>query len=102
MQLSLTGHLTRDIYVHKTSKDNDIILGQIATTDYVNGKEVTNYVNFRAFSTDLAEALLPYLKKGTLIDVDARLAQNKRVVDGVNHYEQVVIVNKHGIGLGAK
>lgn len=102
MQLSLTGHLTRDIYVHKTSKDNDIILGQIATTDYVNGKEVTNFVNFRAFSTDLTEALLPYLKKGTLVDVDARLAQNKPVVDGVNHYEQIVIVNKHGIGLGAK
>lgn len=102
MQLSLTGHLTRDIYVHKTSKDNDIILGQIATTDYVNGKEFTNFVNFRAFSTDLAEALLPYLKKGTLVDVNARLAQNKRVVDGVNHYEQVVIVNKHGIGLSAK
>lgn len=102
MQLSLTGHLTRDIYVHKTTKDNDIILGQIATTDYVNGKEVTNFVNFRAFSTDLAKDLLPYLKKGACVSIEGRVAQNKRVVDGVNHYEQVAIVNKHGIGLCAK
>ena len=68
MQLSLTGHLTRDIHVHKTSKDNDIILGQIATTDYVNGKFLFygNSTNFLPLWYSFA--LVPPLSKTSYFD----------------------------------
>ena len=83
------GNLTKDPEQRKTSNDKVVTSFSIAVNGY---NEHVNYFNIQAWGKT-AEFVAKYLKKGSQVVVDGRLAQQVWEKDGAKHYDVVIVAD---------
>lgn len=94
---TLIGRLTKDAETITLPSGTVKAEGSLAVNDYYNNEERADFFEFAAFGR-MAEALSPYLQKGTLIALSGRLRQERwQTADGGNRSK--VVINADSIQL---
>ncbi len=97
----LSGRLTRDVELRYTPAGTAVTDMGLASNQYSNDKEVTLFTDVVVWGKQ-AEALSPYLTKGTFVIVKGRLQLDQWEKDGEKRSKLRVVAESITLGPGNK